>query len=362
MKTRLIVAALVAAVLSPQQVLAEEKKDEKKKEFGRKHLVITTVPATRALVAEVSSNVDKKMMKHQPLLKLVNNRRALRDLCYGAGPAYPDIAVTTREMNAEEYKRCENNSLSEIIRVKMGYEAIVLASAKDSKLDLALGQRDVFLAMAKDVPEPGYDGVLMSNPNKKWKEVNENLPDAAIRFYGPEARTRADRAVGQLAMEAGCRTWDWVPNLKDVQKTARMYVALCNEQRKDLYTKANKENPDPVASMLKDKGSVAVVGFNDYLAAKDKLKAYTIDEIPATQKTIDGGLYPASRPVYAYIKVSSLENVQAASHFMNELVSKKALGNDGYLAKMGLVALPEKALEKEITGALEFEVMERVEE
>ena len=58
-----------------------------------------------------------------------------------------------------------------------------------------------------------------------------------------------------------------------------------------------------------------------------------------------------------YIKTSSLKNVNGVSQLMNELVNEKTLGAEGYLVKLGLVAMPKKEHRREVTQALEFTAM-----
>ena len=48
--------------------------------------------------------------------------------------------------------------------------------------DWALEPKDIYLALAAEVPK---DGELVANPNKTWKEVNPALPDWPIVAYIP---------------------------------------------------------------------------------------------------------------------------------------------------------------------------------
>jgi len=330
-----------------------------KKDFDREQLLINSVPATKGLLNAVISKIDQKHLRGEPKIQLKTNRKALKHFCLGAGSQYPDLVATTREMNEEEFKRCQNNSISSIVKLKIGYEALVVASAKNS-IDLELDQRKLYKALAKDVPKPNAKaGMLTANPYKTWKDIDDKAPKQAIKFYGPAEYSRDERSVKLLGMEGGCRTWDWVPELKYIQTSYRMYRELCNQPRKDgAYIRTDKAGTDLVKKILSDKNSIGLMGFNDWLKSKDKLKAYPIDELPPTIGTISKGLYPLSRSYYVYIKTSNLEKVQALSHVMNELVNEKTLASDGYLADMGMVAMPEREMKKEISQALEFTAME----
>ena len=146
--------------------------------------------------------------------------------------------------------------------------------------------------------------------------------------------------------------------MKNIQKSYRLYRELCHVPRKDgAYIKAKTADADLTKQLLSNKNSVAIMGFNAWQKSKDKLKAYAINEMPPTIGTISKDLYPLSRSLYVYIKAGNLKKVQGLSHIMGELVSEKALGEKGYLADMGLVAMPAKELKREIEQASEFTAM-----
>ncbi len=72
-----------------------------------------------------------------------------------------------------------------------------------------------------------------------------------------------------------------------------------------------------------------------------------------TFETIASGKYEGARPLFVYIKKQHVGVVPGLDKFAAEYVSTKALGEDGYLAKKGLVTLPKAELEavrKAVTG------------
>ena len=67
---------------------------------------------------------------------------------------------------------------------------------------------------------------------------------------------------------------------------------------------------------------------------------------------ITSGKYPGARRMYVYIKKQHVGLVPGLDKFAAEYVSPKAIGEDGYLAKKGLVTLPKaeaEAVRKSIT-------------
>jgi len=354
MKNIKSLVVIVISLLSSSSFAAE------KKEFGRKNVLIGADPATMDLLSTVASKVGAKRLQGEPTIELRYPRKALKLLCLGEGAKYPDMVATTREMNDEEFKRCQKN-IGSVIKLKIGYEALVVATNKNS-MDLDLDQRKLFMALANDVPNPKTTGVLTKNIYKTWKDIDSNAPKQAIKIFGPADKTRDARSVKVLGMEGGCRSWDWIAELKNIQKSYRLYRELCHVPRKDgLYIKAKTANADLTKQLQSNKNSIGVMGFNSWQKSKDKLKAYAINEMPPTIGTISKGLYPLSRSLYVYIKADNLKKVQGLSHMMGELVSEKALGEKGYLADMGMVPMPAKELKREIEQASEFTAMTKPE-
>ncbi len=80
--------------------------------------------------------------------------------------------------------------------------------------------RDIFLALAKDVPDPSGAEKLVANPYKTWKDVNAALPDVAIEVMGPPPTSGTRDAFAELALEGGCKTFDWIKAMKKADKKA----------------------------------------------------------------------------------------------------------------------------------------------
>lgn len=363
MKKRFVVTALLLLSVSANSIaansVAANNITESKNDFNRKHVFIGADPATIKLMSAVVSHIDGKFLQGEPDIQLRHAGKALKQFCLGTGADYPDIVVTTREMNSDEFKRCQTREAGGIIKFKMGYEALVVVADKKA-INLELNQRALFKALAQDVPDPKakQSGVLTQNPYMTWKDINPSMPAKAIKIYGPAEHTRDARSIKILGMEGGCRSWDWIPEMKNIQRSYRLYRAICHATRKDgKYIKADSVDSSFTKKLLADKNSMGLISFNQWQAEKDKLKAYSINDLPPTIATISKGLYPLSRAYYVYIKTSSLKNVRGVSYVMNELINEKTLAAEGYLVEKGMVAMPKKEMQGEIKQALEFTAM-----
>ena len=99
----------------------------------------------------------------------------IQAFCAGDGPGYPDILNASRRMRDAEVDTCTAHGVTAIVEVKVGYDGVTLLSAAPERL--SLGVRDLYLALARQVPDPSGADKLVANPYRTWREVNPNLPD-----------------------------------------------------------------------------------------------------------------------------------------------------------------------------------------
>ncbi|MBU0971836.1 MAG: substrate-binding domain-containing protein, partial [Proteobacteria bacterium] len=123
----------------------------------------------------------------------------------GVGVQFPDITNSSRRIKKSELEKAMENGVKEIVEVKIGYDGIVIANSKNAP-SFNLTRKDLFLALAKDVPATdsqgsGVAGKLVPNPYKTWKEVNSTLPDIKIEVLGPPPTSGTRDAFVELAME-----------------------------------------------------------------------------------------------------------------------------------------------------------------
>ena len=69
----------------------------------------------------------------------------------------------------------------------------------------------------------------------------------------------------------------------------------------------------------------------------DKLKGAVVDGVAPTYETVASGKYPASRPLFIYVKKQHVGVIPGINEFIAEYTSEKALGEEGYLADKGLI-------------------------
>jgi len=98
-----------------------------------------------------------------PKIESTGSGGGMKLFCSGIGVGYPDITNSSRRMKASEYKDCQANGVTGIIEVLIGYDGIAIAnSIEEDQISLSL--KDIYLALAKRVPNPDGSESFVENP------------------------------------------------------------------------------------------------------------------------------------------------------------------------------------------------------
>ncbi|EMS77204.1 PstS family phosphate ABC transporter substrate-binding protein [Desulfotignum phosphitoxidans] len=268
----------------------------------------------------------------------------------GVGVEYPDITNSSRRIKKSEFDAAAANGVTEIVEVKIGYDGIVIANSNRAPL-FKLSRKDIFLALAKDVPSGNVAGKTMPNPNKTWKDVNSSLPDIKIEVLGPPPTSGTRDAFVELAMEGGAKKFAWIADLKGQDKKA--YKALCHTIREDgAYIEAGENDNLIVQKLDTNPDALGIFGFSFLDQNADKLQGALVDGIAPEFEAIADGSYPVSRPLFFYVKKAHVDSIPGIREYLAEFTSEKAWGDEGYLTDKGLIPMPE-AERKQFRQAVE---------
>ena len=91
---------------------------------------------------------------------------------------------------------------------------------------------------------------------------------------------------------------------------------------------------------------MGIFGFSFLEENYQLLQASTIDNVEPSFETIISGNYKISRPLFVYFKTQHLNLISSMSQFIEEIISKNTLGNEGYLLQKGLIPLSDLELQK----------------
>jgi phosphate transport system substrate-binding protein len=270
-----------------------------------------------------------------PKVESTGTGGGIKLFCNGIGPQYPDIANASRRMNAAEFATCQKNGVKDVVEVKVGYDGIVLAQSK-AGTTLNVTRKEVYLALAKNVPDPANPSNLIPNPYTTWKDINKSLPAVKIEVLGPPPTSGTRDSFVELYMESGCRTFAWLNALR-AQDEPR-FKRACDTVREDGgYVEAGENDNLIVQKLSANKDAVGVFGYSFLEENLDKLKGAVVDGVAPSYETVSSGKYPASRPLFIYVKKQHVGVIQGIPEFIAEYTSEKALGEEGYLADKGLV-------------------------
>ena len=148
----------------------------------------------------VAEQFGKTTPYKTPKIESTGSGGGLKLFCAGVGVEHPDITNASRRIKKSELERCRRNGVAEVVEVKIGYDGIVLANSKKAK-PLKLTRKDIFLALAKEIPDPKGSEKLVPNPYRTWKDVNSSLPNKKIEVLGPPPTSGTRDAFVELAME-----------------------------------------------------------------------------------------------------------------------------------------------------------------
>ena len=165
-------------------------------------------------VTVVAEQFGKITKFKTPKVESTGSGGGLKLFCAGIGIKHPDITNASRRIKKSEQKKCLKNGIKEIIEIKLGYDGIALANSNKSPR-YKLSQKDIFLALAKQVPSS--NGSLIENPNKTWKDVNKNLPNVKIEVLGPPPTSGTRDAFVELALEAGAKEFKTLKALRSAE-------------------------------------------------------------------------------------------------------------------------------------------------
>lgn len=308
----------------------------------------------------VAETYAKKSGNAAPKIESTGSGGGMKLFCAGTGVDTPDITNASRRIKEKELKKCAANGVSPI-EVKVGYDGIAIANAKNAP-SFELSRRDIFLAMAKDVPvdadrDGKFDeGKLVPNTYKNWNEINPKLPATKIEVIGPPPTSGTRDAFAELAMEGGCKKIGWIKAMK--KKDKKKYKGICHTIREDgAYIEAGENDNLIVQKLESNPKALGVFGFSFLDQNSDKVKGAKVDGVDITFENIASGDYPVSRPLFFYIKKEHLGTVKGIEEYVAEFTSAEAWGDDGYLVDKGMIPMPKAEREQFGKAAAEKTVL-----
>ncbi|MBT8138680.1 MAG: substrate-binding domain-containing protein [Gammaproteobacteria bacterium] len=284
-----------------------------------------------------------------PKIESTGSGGGMKLFCNGIGSQYPDVTNASRRIKENEYKMCLENGVTDIIEVLIGYDGIAFANSRKSQ-QYVLSRKDIYLALAKDVPNPDGSESFVPNPYQTWKDVNAVLPATKIEVLGPPPTSGTRDAFVELALEGGCKSFGWIKAMKKVDKPA--YKARCHTIREDgAFIEAGENDNLIVNKLHANPSAFGVFGFSFLDQNSDKVQGSKVEGFAPTFESIASGDYSISRPLYFYVKKAHVGVVPGIVEYLREFTADSTWGDEGYLADKGMIPLDDakrKAIRKSV--------------
>ena len=300
----------------------------------------TVYPFTTA-VAEQFGKAGGKT----PIVESTGTGGGMKIFCEGVGEDKADATNASRRIKKSEFELCAKNGVTDIVEVKVGIDGLTIAHAKGAK-PVKLTRKQVFQALAEQVPDK--DGKLVANPYKMWSDIDAALPDVKIEVLGPPPTSGTRDSFHELFMEKGAEEFDSLKAMKkaDEEKKTKDFEKVWKSIRKDgAYVEAGENDNVIVQKLEANKDAYGIFGYSFLEENTSKLEGVAIEGVDPTYENISGGKYKGARDLFVYVKKQHVGVIAGLDKFVAEYVSDKAIGEDGYLSKKGLVALPKDKIE-----------------
>jgi phosphate transport system substrate-binding protein len=328
-------AALLATLFLVPAAMAQSARD---------YISIVGSSTVYPFTTTVAEQFGKSGSFKTPKVESTGTGGGFKLFCAGVGVQYPDVSNASRAIKQSEIDQCSKAGVKDIVEVKIGYDGIVLANSRKGVV-YKVSRRDVYLALAKTVPDPANATALIANPYTTWKQVNSALPADKIEVLGPPPTSGTRDAFVELVMEAGCQTFAWVKSLKDVDEAR--FKRVCDTMREDGgYVEAGENDNLIVQKLESNPKALGIFGYSFLEENAGQIEGSFIDGVAPTFENIASSKYPVSRPLFFYVKKAHVGVIPGLREFVNEYVAERSMGGDGYLANKGLIPLTPAELAK----------------
>lgn len=309
--------------------------------FARDSISVVGSSTVYPFATVVAERFGKTTGFSTPKIEATGSGGGLKLFCSGIGVNTPDITNSSRRIKSSEFEMCKANGVTDIVEVLIGFDGIAVANSVDAE-QLDMTTRDLYLALAKMVPNPDGSETLVENPYTNWSEINPDLPSLEIEVLGPPPTSGTRDAFAELAMEGGCSTFEFIENMESDQ-----FKSTCHTMREDgVYIEAGENDNLIVQKLQANPDAVGIFGYSFLEQNDDKVQSSIIDGHEAEFDAIASGDYSISRPLYFYVKAQHVGTVPGIEEYLAEFTSEQAWGEDGYLADKGMIPLPDDQREQ----------------
>jgi phosphate transport system substrate-binding protein len=280
----------------------------------------------------VAEKFGKNTGSQTPIVESTGTGGGIKLFCEGTGESTPDAVNASRAIKDTELETCKKNGVT-VTEVKIGYDAIVLAMAKEHG-DMALTTEMLYKALAKSII---IDGEIVENPYKNWSDIDPSLPNNKIEVLGPPPTSGTRDSFVELVIEKECKKAAKAANLKLSEEDEK---SLCKSMREDgAFIEAGENDNLIVQKLQANPNALGIFGYSFLEENNSVVKGASINGAVPEYDAIKSGDYPISRPLFVYFKNEHFDAIPNLKEFMEEYKSDNAIGAEGYLTEKGLISL-----------------------
>lgn len=279
----------------------------------------------------VAENFGKKTGAQTPIVESTGTGGGIKLFCAGTGDVHPDAVNASRAIKDGEKEECAKNGVTPV-EVKIGFDAIVIAMAKDHE-DMTLTTEQLYLALARYII---IDGEIVENPAINWNDIDPSLPSHKIEVLGPPPTSGTRDSFVELVLEKECKKA--VKN-SGITITEEEEKSMCKSMREDgAFIEAGENDNLIVQKIQNNPNALGIFGFSFLEENLSVVKGATVNGVAPEYDAIKAGDYPISRPLFVYFKQEHFDVIPNLKEFMEEYQSEDALGEEGYLTDKGLIS------------------------
>jgi phosphate transport system substrate-binding protein len=282
-----------------------------------------------------------------PVIESTGSGGGIKLFCAGVGLEHPDITNASRAIKNSEVELCGSHGV-EFQEFIIGNDGLAFANS-NSAMRFSLSIAHIAAALAAELPGGGISGSsdMSANELKTWDQVDSfvsghlgtdraGLPNQRIEVLIPPPTSGTRDAMGELFMKAG---------FKKLGIEGDGYKKL----REDGKAIELGENDSlMVEKLIADSTTTGIFGYSFFDQNRDRVQASVIDGVELNFDNIASYKYPGARPLFFYVKKQHIGVVPGLREFLDEFISEKAMGIDGYLFPAGLVPLSDSDFAKQV--------------
>lgn len=298
-------------------------------------LKIAASSLTNLLIRNALDTLGNRMSLEVPEPEVMEATAAFEGLCAAAPVDQLDFVVASRRITGPEFAACRRNGVTRVLEAKLGYQALVL-TGNVGRTPMKLSTRDVYLAIARQIPDPADPTTIIANPNVTWDEISRNVEIRSIGLFGPARQSPLRALFESLVLEPGCNSHE---HLKELESSdPESHTDLCHSLRADgRYWEVEQTASLIPQHLWAEPDALVLVDYNFYEANRAELGGSAMGGPAPTLASFADGTYPLARPVYLYANMSRIERVAAAQLILRELRFSRGRGEN----RFGFVRLDE---------------------